>query len=170
MTRISGVSHSYTGEQERCFFMPSCYAVRANKALIYAALRARKWERQGLIPFPSKLRFYCVTNPTKRGDEAMAVFRMEKNKGYTVMSNHHLPNKELSLKAKGLISCSMQSFSKPRRKSVVPSAAHFLYQNQTASNTARLLPVWAWLFLIQSALTPGGFYYKIPYPHSSAYC
>ena len=28
------------------FFMPSCYAVRANKALIYAALRARKWERQ----------------------------------------------------------------------------------------------------------------------------
>ena len=31
------------------FFMPSCYAVRANKALIYAALRARKWERQGLI-------------------------------------------------------------------------------------------------------------------------
>mgnify|MGYP005938114431 FL=1 len=24
------------------FFMPSCYAVRANKALIYAALRARK--------------------------------------------------------------------------------------------------------------------------------
>ena len=47
------------------FFMPSCYAVRANKALIYAALRARKWERQGLIPFPSKPRFYCVTNPTK---------------------------------------------------------------------------------------------------------
>ena len=24
------------------FFMPSCYAVRANKALVYAALRARK--------------------------------------------------------------------------------------------------------------------------------
>ena len=47
------------------FFMPSCYAVRANKALIYAALRARKWERQGLIPYPSKPRFYCVTNPTK---------------------------------------------------------------------------------------------------------
>ena len=27
----------------------------------------------------------------------MAVFRVEKNKGYTVMSNHHLRNKELSL-------------------------------------------------------------------------
>ena len=34
----------------------------------------------------------------------MAVFRMEKNKGYTVMSNHHLRNKVLSLKAKGLLS------------------------------------------------------------------
>ena len=30
----------------------------------------------------------------------MAVFRVERNKGYTVMSNHHLRNKELSLKAK----------------------------------------------------------------------
>ena len=34
----------------------------------------------------------------------MAVFRVEKNKSYTVMSNHHLRNKELTLKAKGLIS------------------------------------------------------------------
>ena len=34
----------------------------------------------------------------------MAVFRMEKNKGYTVMSNHHLRKRDLSLKAKGLLS------------------------------------------------------------------
>ena len=34
----------------------------------------------------------------------MAVFRVEKSKGYTVMSNHHLRNRELSLKAKGLLS------------------------------------------------------------------
>ena len=34
----------------------------------------------------------------------MAVFRVERNTGYTVMSNHHLRNKELSLKAKGLLS------------------------------------------------------------------
>ena len=34
----------------------------------------------------------------------MAVFRVERNKGYTVMSNHHLRNKKLSLKAKGLLS------------------------------------------------------------------
>ncbi|MBQ8525707.1 MAG: helix-turn-helix domain-containing protein [Clostridia bacterium] len=34
----------------------------------------------------------------------MAVFRVEKNHNYTVMSNHHLKNRELSLKAKGLLS------------------------------------------------------------------
>ena len=39
----------------------------------------------------------------------MAVFRVEKNKGYTVMSNHHLRNKALSLKAKGLLSQKFQN-------------------------------------------------------------
>ena len=34
----------------------------------------------------------------------MAVFRIEKTKDFTVMSNHHLRNSELSLKAKGLLS------------------------------------------------------------------
>ena len=34
----------------------------------------------------------------------MAVFRVEKSKGYTVMSNHHLRNRDLTLKAKGLLS------------------------------------------------------------------
>ena len=34
----------------------------------------------------------------------MAVFRVEHIKSYTIMSNHHLRNKELSLKAKGLLS------------------------------------------------------------------
>ena len=34
----------------------------------------------------------------------MAVIRVQKTENYTVMSNHHLRNKELSLKAKGLIS------------------------------------------------------------------
>ena len=34
----------------------------------------------------------------------MAVFRVERKSGYTVMSNHHLRNKELTLKAKGLLS------------------------------------------------------------------
>ncbi len=34
----------------------------------------------------------------------MAIFRVEKNKNYTVMSNHHLRDTSLSLKAKGLLS------------------------------------------------------------------
>ena len=34
----------------------------------------------------------------------MAVFRIEKTKNYTVMSNHHLRNSKLSLKSKGLLS------------------------------------------------------------------
>ena len=34
----------------------------------------------------------------------MSVFRVEKTRGYTVMSNHHLRNHALSLKAKGLLS------------------------------------------------------------------
>lgn len=34
----------------------------------------------------------------------MSVFRVEKNKNYTIMGNYHLRDKELSLKAKGLLS------------------------------------------------------------------
>ena len=34
----------------------------------------------------------------------MAVFRIEKTRDYTVMSNHHLRNARLSLKSKGLLS------------------------------------------------------------------
>ena len=34
----------------------------------------------------------------------MAVFGIEKNRDYTVMSNHHLRNAGLSLKSKGMLS------------------------------------------------------------------
>ena len=34
----------------------------------------------------------------------MAIFRVEKTKDYTVMANHHLRNRKLSLKSKGLLS------------------------------------------------------------------
>ncbi len=34
----------------------------------------------------------------------MAVFRIEKTRDYTVMSNHHLRDESLSLKSKGLLS------------------------------------------------------------------
>ena len=40
----------------------------------------------------------------------MSVFRVEKNKGYTVMSNHHLRSHTLSLKARELL-----------RKSYIPN-------------------------------------------------
>ena len=46
----------------------------------------------------------------------MAVFRVERNKGYTVMSNHHLRNKELTLKAKGLLSQTMKAVNTYYRK------------------------------------------------------
>ena len=42
----------------------------------------------------------AVKFQVKGVDDEMAVFRVEKNRGYTVMSNHHLRNKDLSLKAK----------------------------------------------------------------------
>ena len=34
----------------------------------------------------------------------MAVFRVEKTRDYTVMANHHLKNRTMTLKAKGLLS------------------------------------------------------------------
>ena len=34
----------------------------------------------------------------------MAVFRVEKTKDFTIMCNHHLRNRKISLKAKGLLS------------------------------------------------------------------
>lgn len=34
---------------------------------------------------------------------ATTVFRVEKNKNYTIISNHHLQDKNISLKAKGLL-------------------------------------------------------------------
>ena len=40
----------------------------------------------------------------RKGETPMAVFRVEKTRNYTVMSNHPLRDKSLSLKAKGLLS------------------------------------------------------------------
>lgn len=40
--------------------------------------------------FYLKTAFLLRNKSNQRSDEAMAVFRVEKNKGYTVMSNHHL--------------------------------------------------------------------------------
>ena len=67
---------------------------------------------------PGKLTAYDAVTFRVKGVENMAVFRVERNKGYTVMSNHHLRNKDLSLKAKGLLS-QMVSTTNPRTASIL---------------------------------------------------
>ena len=52
----------------------------------------------------------------------MAVFRVEKTKDYTIMSNHHLKDRRLSLKAKGLLSM-MLSLPKEWDYSMISSVA-----------------------------------------------
>ena len=47
---------------------------------------------------------YKTLNLLRKGDFFMAVFRIEKNKDYTVMSNYHLRDKNLTFKAKGMLS------------------------------------------------------------------
>lgn len=42
----------------------------------------------------------------------MAVFRIEKTRDYTVMSNHHLKDRTLTLKSKGLLSMMLLLFGK----------------------------------------------------------
>lgn len=79
------------------------FAIRTKKTLIYAAFRAQNQGKEK-IHFPLKSLFYCVISPQQNNDEVMAVFRVGHNKGYIVISNYHLRNKELSLKAKGLLS------------------------------------------------------------------
>ena len=53
--------------------------------------------------FEKSLRRFFMSRHRKER-RTMPVFRVERNKGYTVMSNYHLRDKSLSLKAKGLLS------------------------------------------------------------------
>ena len=59
--RTGGVSHFPQGRTGTPLFYALCYAVGMKKPLIYAALRTRFSADKGLIPKPSKSRFYCVT-------------------------------------------------------------------------------------------------------------
>ena len=45
--------------------------------------------------------FFCLE---RKWGRIAQVFRVERNKNFTVMSNHHFKNKDLSLKVKGLLS------------------------------------------------------------------
>ena len=78
----------------------------------------------------------------------MAVFRVERNKGYTVMSNHHLRNKELSLKAKGLLSqmlslpedwdYTLAGLSFINREKIDATGVHFVQPTGTPEEMAAL--------------------------------
>jgi len=66
----------------------------------------------------------------------MAVFRVEKTKDFTVMSNYHLRDKNLSLKAKGLLS---QMLSLPEEWDYTLSGlAHINKESRDAIRTAIL--------------------------------
>ena len=56
--------------------------------------------------FPESRGTLCFLLPANRAEReaAMSTFRVNKNVNYTVMSNYHLQDKKLSLKAKGLLS------------------------------------------------------------------
>ena len=56
----------------------------------------------------------------------MAVFRVEKTKDFTIMSNHHLRNTELSLKAKGLLSLKESLIEKAAEITAMQEAYSYL--------------------------------------------
>ena len=60
--------------------------------------------------YPVKLSTRRAAQDEKRRADHMAVYRVNKNRGYTVMANFHLRDKNLSLKAVGLLS-KMLSFN-----------------------------------------------------------
>lgn len=47
---------------------------------------------------------YAFSFELKGGWSMAQIFRVERTKNFTVMSNHHFKNKNLTLKAKGLLS------------------------------------------------------------------
>ena len=79
----------------------------------------------------------------------MAVFRIEKTRDYTVMSNHHLRDKSLSLKAKGLLSLMLSlpeewdSFTSLTPEQVQKYTEHFKQPEQFISLNGQIvaLPV-----------------------------
>lgn len=75
----------------------------------------------------------------------MAVFRIEKTRDYTVMSNHHLRDKSLSLKAKGLLSLMLSlpeewdSFTSLTPEQVQKYTEHFKQPEQFISLNGQII-------------------------------
>ena len=95
----------------RTYTHPKNVSIRVRKPLFFP-LRAPLEGRRGCFPMGSVREagqgLFCAKintfqNQRKEAPD-MAVFRIEKTRDYTVMSNYHLRDRSLSLKAKGLLS------------------------------------------------------------------
>ena len=95
----------------RTYTHPKNVSIRVRKPLFFP-LRAPLKGRRGCFPMGSVREagqgLFCAIintfqNQRKEAPD-MAVFRIEKTRDYTVMSNYHLRDRSLSLKAKGLLS------------------------------------------------------------------
>ena len=95
----------HTGRQ-RLHFRCSC--VRCPLEICSAAVAVPAHSRLPCLnaAFPESRGTLCFLLPANRAEReaAMSTFRVNKNVNYTVMSNYHLQDKKLSLKAKGLLS------------------------------------------------------------------
>ncbi len=82
----------------------AAWNVRRLKSLVNQGLRSAETAGTILYSKTAENAFLTFHDFTAKEVINMAVFRVERTTGYTVMSNHHLRNKELTLKAKGLLS------------------------------------------------------------------
>lgn len=97
---------SFHTERQELHFR--CSSVRCSLEYYSAAVAVPAHSRLPCLnaAFPESremLRFLLPANRAER-EAAMSTFRVNKNVNYTVMSNYHLQDKKLSLKAKGLLS------------------------------------------------------------------
>ncbi len=67
-------------------------------------MMTRVWAFQAGTLFLCRFHYVRHINPVGKEVSRLAIFRVEKTRDYTVMANHHLKNKTLSLKSKGLLS------------------------------------------------------------------
>ena len=99
MQERPGADHFDNGEAGAPEDCGTCRFYRPHWKYQYCAYEECPYQPGKLTALDGAVKFQV-----KGVDDEMAVFRVEKNRGYTVMSNHHLRNKDLSLKAKGLLS------------------------------------------------------------------
>ena len=70
----------------------------------------------------------------------MIIFHVEKTKDYTVMSNHHLRDKRLSLKAKGRACC--RKSSRSRKIGTTPYKGWLTLTGSRLTQSVRPFTIW----------------------------